>query len=164
MFPLEVIKKAKLVPAGNYEGLLYEFIHKTNPRAILAYETDIQYGDYYLGKMLKYYNTLIFRLQPSVNIKLEYSIARLMFPKEYGNITYKLFTGQSDIFITKNHILTILYQYNTQKSKIKCNARYQWHYSPMSDFFIVYGEDFDEFSNKPKTMFIAFKLNYWLSI
>lgn len=164
MFPLEVIKKANLVPAGNYEGIMYEFIHKTNPRAILAYETDIQYGDYYLGKILKYYNALIFRLQPSVNIKLEYSIVRLMFPKDYGNITYKLFTGQSDIFLTKNHIFTILYQYNTQKSKIKCNARYQWHYSPMSDFYIVYGEDFDEFSNKPKTMFIAFKLNYWLSI
>lgn len=164
LYPFEAVKGLKLIPAGQYYGFSGGVNHKTNQRAKVSYETDLQYGSYFVGTKLSIYNAFIIRLQPHVNIKLDYTQAKVYFSDSIGSVRLHLLGLQNDIFINRNHIVTVLYQVNTQKDKMKINARYQWHYSPMSDFYVMFGEDFSSETPKAKSLNFAFKLTYWLSL
>jgi hypothetical protein len=58
--------------------------------------------------------------------------------------------------------LTAFLQYNTQAENVNINVRYQWRYRPMSDFFIVYSENYDPFF-MTKNRSLAFKWVYWFN-
>ena len=54
----------------------------------------------------------------------------------------------------KNHLPSLpgelyfatLVHYNTQRENLKINARFQWRYAPVSDFYLIYTDDY--FTNK----------------
>jgi hypothetical protein len=54
---------------------------------------------------------------------------------------------KAEYSINTNTYLTGFLQYNTQSEKMNVNVRFQWRYRPMSDFFLVYSQNYDQFQS-----------------
>ncbi|MBI3235853.1 MAG: hypothetical protein HYZ42_17760 [Bacteroidetes bacterium] len=54
-------------------------------------------------------------------------------------------------------------QYNTQAENTNINCRFQWRFRPMSDFYIVYSDNYDpQFNIKNRAVIL--KGVYWLNL
>lgn len=162
--PLKVIDGSDLMPIGIYNGANLGLYHKTNVRRALWLETNFEYGDYYNGTRLKLFTGINYRIQPFFSLKVDYTAAKVTLPANYGNTLWHLAGIQTDVFFTRNHIWTTLVQINTQNQKFRVNSRFQWRYCPMSDFFIVVGDDLNTETGQQKQFTITAKLTYWLTI
>ena len=68
---------------------------------------------------------------------------------------------------SKDLFFSTYLQYNNQLDNINLNARFQWRFQPLSDFFLVYTDNY--YAENPlfmnlKSRSFAFKLNYWINI
>jgi hypothetical protein len=69
-----------------------------------------------------------------------------------------------ELTFTKKLFLTTFLQYNSQLNNFNLNTRLQYRFKPMSDFFIVYSDNYisTNFQNKNKA--IVFKFVYWFNL
>jgi hypothetical protein len=95
---------------------------------------------------------------------LYYSYNRINLPSPHSSGTIWLLGPRFDITFTRDIFLTSFFQYNSQIDNVNVNARLQYRYAPVSDFFIVYTENYfpDNFKSKNKSL-IA-KLTYWINL
>lgn len=162
-FPILVIEGGKLMPAGIYNTNNLWFYFRTDERRKIRYVLEGDYGSFYNGRKAFITNALSYRLQPYALIKADYLLCNLSFPSEYGHALYNLFRFQTDIYFSKNLIWTALAQFNTQKKSISINTRLKWEFSPMSNFYIVLTDKFDQMSMSNTNFGAVAKLTLWLS-
>ena len=84
--------------------------------------------------------------------------------EEYGEATSKLIGSTSEVSLRNNIGWTTFLQHNTQDENFNLNSRVQWRFKPMSDFFIVYTDNYATKDMKVKNRGIVFKLTYWLNL
>ena len=60
--------------------------------------------------------------------------------------------------------LTTFLQYNTQQENFNINARFNWRYKPLSDFHLVYTDNYFTGTFAPKNRALVMKLNYWIPL
>jgi hypothetical protein len=82
-------------------------------------------------------------------------------------------TSRIEVNFSKKIFWTTFTQYNFQNNQFNINSRLQYRFSPMSDFFVVYTDNYDVL-NVPGARFLenvqaknralVFKLNYWFSL
>jgi len=65
---------------------------------------------------------------------------------------------------TKILFLTTFFQYNSQVNNFNINARLQYRFKPMSDFFIVYSDNYYATNLEKKNRAIVAKLVYWFNL
>ncbi len=120
-------------------------------------------GGYYGGKIETVKPSLTYRVQPWGNFSLnaEWNRIRLKGIQEH----ILLISPKVEINFTNNLFWTTFVQYNTQATNVNINSRLQWRYKSMSDFFLVYTDNYasDPFL-KTKNRALVFKLNYWLNL
>lgn len=69
--------------------------------------------------------------------------------------------------LPKKIFFTTFIQYNNQLDNLNINARFQWRFKPVSDFFLVYT---DNYLATPSDLFMSHnralvaKLTYWLNL
>jgi hypothetical protein len=63
----------------------------------------------------------------------------------------------------KTYQLVMVFQYNNQINNINTNIRFQWRFKPVSDFYLVYTDNYTE-TGKVKNRGIVFKATYWLNL
>jgi hypothetical protein len=89
----------------------------------------------------------------------------------YNKINLK--EGQNTIFVvgprmevtfSKSLFWTTYVQYNTQFDNLNINSRFQWRFAPVSDFFLVYSDNYDTELGGVKNRTIVAKLTYWLNL
>jgi hypothetical protein len=56
-----------------------------------------------------------------------------------------------------------VFQYNNQIHNVNTNIRFQWRFKPVSDFYLVYTDNYTE-TGKVKNRGIIFKATYWLNL
>ena len=119
-------------------------------------------GQYYDGNISSMSGNLNYRFQPFGLVALNYS---------YNNI--KLSTGKNKVYVigpnvdltmSKKLFLTNYVQYNSQFKNLNVNSRLQWRFAPVSDFFIVYTDNYNTEIWMPKSRAIFAKMTYWLSL
>jgi hypothetical protein len=134
----------------------------TNLREKLTFIFNPLVGQYYDGSIIAMSGNLNYRIQPYGLIALNYS---------YNNI--KLSTGNNkviivgpnlDLTLTKSVFWTTYVQYNSQFKNMNLNSRLQWRFAPVSDFFLVYTDNYNTETWMPKNRAVFAKLNYWFSI
>lgn len=78
-----------------------------------------------------------------------------------------------DYTFSKEIFLTTFIQYNTQAKNTNINTRFQWRFAPVSDFYLVYTDNYltgnvydpsERFAFSIKNRSIVAKLTYWLNI
>ncbi len=119
-------------------------------------------GQYFNGNIKSLGGALIYRFQPYGLATMNFSYNDIMV----GNIKNKvyLFGPNLDITFTKKVFWTTFLQYNSQFDNLNVNSRLQYRFAPVSDFFLVYTDNYNTNLNLPKNRALFAKLTYWFSL
>lgn len=156
---------AKPIPKGNYTYNQFGFGYRSDFRKAINIMVRINGGGFYNGNYQGISTTINLRKQPHLNVALQLNYNRLQFPEGYGSNELFLIAPRIEYNFNTKLFWTTFLQYNTQRNNFNINSRLQYRYKPMSDFFLVYTDNYYTdplFRNKNRA--IVFKLNYWLNL
>lgn len=153
------------LPPGTYKYSNILAGYKTDARKAFAIETELQGGQFYNGHLYRYLFGVIYRRQPWGNFSVSVEQNNIRLPDPYGEENLLLINQRTEINFSNKIFWTTFLQYNTQQNNFNINSRLQWRYKNMSDFFLVYSDNYysDPFM-KNKNRGIVFKVNYWLTL
>ncbi|TAE00253.1 MAG: hydrolase [Bacteroidetes bacterium] len=122
------------------------------------------FGQYYNGNIAALTGNFYYRYKQYALISLNYSYNRISLPEPYATADLFLLGPRFDLTFTKNLFFTTLLQYNNQIENINVNARLQWRFKPVSDFFLVFTDNYDSTNFKVKNWSLVAKFTYWLNL
>lgn len=168
--------RTRELPAGSefrYRQSKVQF--QSDARQPFYYTVESRFGQYYNGRLLNLHTTVHYRHQPLALFTLDVNYNRIRLPDGYNDADLLLIGPRVDLTFTKNIYLSTLLQHNNQINNMNLNARFQWRFRPVSDFFIVYTDNyfteptslsdmrfFQPFQSKNRAL--VAKLTYWLPI
>ncbi|MEK7255491.1 MAG: hydrolase, partial [Bacteroidota bacterium] len=145
----------------------------SQPQRLFTWSLSGRYGGYFAGgDRLRLGGTVGYRFQPFVAISLSANYNRLDFfeddrlPEGLINkdFDFWLIGPRLDVTLTNKLFFTQFMQFNNQVKNVNLNLRLQWRYSPASDLFLVYTDNyFSDFSGA-RNRAIVFKLTYWWNL
>ena len=156
---------AKPLPKGSYSYNQGRIGYNSDFRKTLGFSFNAGFGQFYNGTYQSLKGGINIRKQPHLNVAVNAEYNKLSFPGEYGNAELFLLSSRVEINFSTSIFWTTFLQYNTQRNNFNINSRLQYRFRPMSDFFLVYTDNY--FTNplfKNKNRAIVFKMNYWLNL
>jgi len=142
-----------------------EFSYRSDQRKRLNFDSKISYGTFYNGKKFTLENEIKWRKQPILNASMIINFNSIVLPNPYPSKNIWLISPKIDFTFTKTLTWITFVQYNSQGENLGINSRMQWRFSPLSDLFLVYNDNYistDNFS--PRNRSFNLKLTYWLNI
>ncbi|MEM7367472.1 MAG: DUF5916 domain-containing protein [Bacteroidota bacterium] len=124
-------------------------------------------GQFYSGFRAGMTGSFTYRYQPLGFVSLAYTYNHVRLDAPFVPSNLWLVGPRIDLTFTKNLFLTTFIQYNNQFDNLNINARLQWRFKPVSDFFLVYTDNYfiDPFSQfSVRNRAIVAKLTYWLNV
>lgn len=157
--------KAEPLPPGKYVYTQWNLEFRSDVRKPLTWSVNYRQGDFYNGDLFSMVTSVNYRFHHRANVSMGFGYNKLVFPEPFGTRELILINPRIEIYFTNNLYWTTFLQYNTQINNFNINSRIQWRYKPMSDFFLVYTDNYfsDPFL-KNKNRAIVFKANYWLNL
>jgi len=156
------------IPADQYKFSFVEIGYNSDDRKMISYNLSGGTGGFYNGTLDQLEFNLQFRVQPWGNFGVGYQWNNLEFPDEYGEETISAFLSKVEIGFNKNLLWTTLFQFVDQEEFLGINSRLQWRFSPMSDVFLVFVDNYDVFNGmggprdvESNNRALVFKVNYW---
>jgi hypothetical protein len=156
--------KKNMLPAGseyNWQNSNINFSSDT--RRLFYFTVDGGFGGYYNGHRTTIGGSFNYRVQPYGSIAITASYNNILLPDPYSSAELVLIGPMLDLTFSKSVFLTTFVQYNNQIDNLNTNIRFQWHYAPVSDLFIVYTSNsyIDDFQNRNRGLVI--KISYWFN-
>lgn len=163
LFPFSFTGATPL-PVKEYNNLEFNIEYASDLRKLFNFTAFAVYGSFYEGTRFTYRLGLNFRRQPwgIFNLNVEQNL--LNFPDPYGSATFTLIGSRIELSFTTTLFWSTFIQYNTQLNNFNINSRLQWRFAPMSDFYLVYTDNYLVEPNiGPKNRTLVAKLSYWLN-
>ncbi len=156
---------ASPLPAGFYSFNQFELTYTSDMRKLFGIFGMLTVGQFYNGTVRGGSLGINWRSQPHFNISVRAEMNKIELPKPYGRTNLILITPKIEWnFSTKLFWATFM-QYNTQQNNFNINSRFQYRFKPMSDFFLVYTDNyFTDPLLKNKNRAIIFKFSYWFNL
>ncbi len=156
-----------LPAATDYSFTSVSLMYRSDRRKKMSFELTPTLGQLYSGSRLGLAGSLTYRYQPLGFISVDYGINRLRLDDPFVPTTIWLFGPRVDLTFSKSLFLTTFVQYNSQFENLNINTRFQWRFQPVSDFFLVYTDNyltdpFSQFSARNRSL--VAKLTYWLNL
>ena len=146
-----------------YSQFLISFMSDT--RKELGWFGDARIGNFYNGTIRGISAGIQWRNQPNLNIRLRVELNNINLPGKYGSTKLLLIAPRIEYNFNTQLFWTTFIQYNTQSNNFNINSRLQYRYKPMSDFFLVYTDNyFTDPLFKNKSRALIFKFSYWLNM
>lgn len=153
----------------NYVNLSAFF--SSDRRKPVAFFSRLTVGEYFNGKRYGAGGRLIFTAKPKAQLAIDFSYNVFDMPYLDGNKQTLLLGPRLDYTFSKELFFTTFIQYNTQSENTNVNARLQWRFAPVSDFYLVFTDNYfsgtidpsDRFSFNLRNRAIVAKLTYWLN-
>ncbi len=152
------------LPAENYYFTQYWVNYNTDRRKTLNVDFRLQYGNFFNGNRFNSSVGLNYRVQPWGSFGVNYDFNKIDFPNEFGQTTLHLIRANAEISFSNKMFWTTAVQYNSQSQNYNVFSRFQWRFKPMSDFFLVYTDNYTTDGLNIKNRQIVFKLTYWLNM
>ena len=156
------------IPLPENTGYRYndlEIGFNSNYSKKLNVQLNANIGEFYNGKKLSLRTEVNLRLQPRFNGSLKVNYDRIELPAPYASGDLWLVGPKLDYTFSKSLFWNTFIQYSSQAENLGINSRLQWRFAPLSDFYIVYNDNYIASSTfVPKVRSITFKLTYWLNI
>ncbi len=153
-----------LAAGSDYYNKTVQLEYKSNPRNRINLELDAEAGQYYTGNFQRITGQMGLRMGYLANVSINFNYARIRLPEPQSDADLILVGPRIDLTVTKKLFWTTFVQYNNQIDNININTRFQWRYAPVSDFFLVYTDNYFPGDFVPKQRSLVLKLNYWLNI
>ncbi len=153
------------LPEGSdYYNNRWEVSFQSDPRKAFNLELNSEWGEYFTGRITSIRSQLGWRIGYTANISMNFSYNRIRLPEPQNDADLFLVGPRIDLTFTKSLFWTTFIQYNNQIDNININTRLQWRFAPVSDFFLVYTDNYfpDTFNSKQRSLVV--KLNYWLNL
>jgi opacity protein-like surface antigen len=134
---------SEALPAGTaYEYTNFFARYSSDPRKLFSYNVSTSLGGYFNGNRYQFNSELTYRFQPYGNVSLTFNYNRVELPQPYATSNIFLIGPRLDLTLTRSLFITNFVQFNSQNDNININARLQWRFKPVSDFFIVYTDNY----------------------
>ncbi|MEL6832595.1 MAG: DUF5916 domain-containing protein [Bacteroidota bacterium] len=145
----------------NYTRFSAEY--SSDRRRELSFRVEPTVGQFFNGYRYGVETNLTWRYQPLGQIALTTNYSYIDLPDPYASAGLFLIGPRVDLTFTKSIFLTTFFQYNSQIDNVNVNARLQWRFAPVSDFFLVYTDNYNSLDWRVKNRAIVAKLTYWLN-
>lgn len=121
-------------------------------------------GQFFNGQRYGIGGSLVYRYQPFGAIDMRVNYQYINLPEPYAQTALFLIGPRIDLTLTKSFFITAFVQYNDQIDNLNINTRFQWRFAPVSDFFLVYTDNYDSLNFGVKSRAIFAKVTYWLNV
>ena len=143
--------------------------YRSDQRKSFFFNLSTRSGGYFNGHRLNLDGSVSFRYQPLGFTSIAFAYNHITLPGQ--NVANLFLIGpRFDFTFTKKLFWTTFVQYNSQIQNLNINSRLQWRYNPVSDFFLVYTDNYVASSEngfidigQSKVRSLVFKLTYWLN-
>jgi hypothetical protein len=154
-----------LAAGTEHRWIAYGFDHVSKPQSLLTYTLALRHGGYYAnGKRLNITGDIGYRIQPYVSFLVTAAYNSIRLSEPWGNREFWLIGPRLDFTMTNKLFFTAFAQYNEQSKNVNLNTRLQWRYSPASDLFIVYTDNYFPESFNVKNRALVIKFTYWWNL
>ena len=136
------------------------------PGRKLRYSFNARYAEFYSGTLGRVGGSIGYQLQPYGAIGITAQYNKIDLPEEDGfqDAELMLIGLSMNVSFTKSVFLSSFVQYNNQTNNINHNTRLQWRFAPVSDFYIVYSENYTSSDLDTKNRALVVKFTYWLNM
>ena len=166
--PTRLQEDGIVLPAGtNYDYVALTGSFQSDQRKDFTYQLAPTIGQFFNGYRYGLDGEAGIRFQPYGNIAMAFSYNHIDLADPFESKDLWLVGPRIDLTFSKNLFLTTFIQYNNQIDNLNINARFQWRFAPVSDFFLVYTDNYltDPFSQfSVRNRGVVAKLTYWLNI
>ena len=153
------------LPAQRYQYSQFLISYMSDTRKELGWFGDARIGNFYNGTIKGISAGIQWRNQPNLNIRLRAELNNIALPGKYGSTKLLLIAPRIEYNFNTQLFWTTFIQYNTQSNNFNINSRLQYRYKPMSDFYLVYTDNyFTDPLFKNKSRALIFKFSYWLNM
>jgi hypothetical protein len=164
LYPISITGGTPL-PAIRYSFNQIELMYRTDFRKAFSFNSGITLGQFYNGTVQGATIGFMLRKQPHLNLGVRSEFNSIQLPGEYGSTNLILIQPRIEYNFNTQLFWTTFVQYNTQSNNFSINSRLQYRYKPMSDFFLVYTDNyFTDPMLKNKNRALVFKFNYWFNL
>lgn len=166
------------LPAGSrYTYFSNRINFKSNPRKNFFFTLNTRFGQYFNGRVGQYQASWSYRMGTLGIASLDANYTRIKLPLPYNNTHLWLLGAKAELSFSKSVFFNTFLQYNKQSNNFNINARFQWRFKPVSDFFLVYTDNYfatddplTTVNGRPVTSFmpknraVVAKLTYWFNL
>ncbi len=146
----------------NWNAFGWEF--QSIPQSLFTYAFTGRLGGYYQdGNRTSLTGEVGYRFQPYVSLKANLNYNHINLPAPWNTNEFWLIGAEADITFTNKLFFANLLQYNEQSNNFNINSRFQWRYSPASDLFIVYTNNYFIEPYQSRNWGLTLKFTYWLN-
>jgi hypothetical protein len=142
----------------------FELRYRSDQQKKLFYTLNLLGGQFFNGSRYSVASALTYRYQPYGAIEMNINYTRVDLPAPYASADLFLIGPRIDLTFTKNLFWTTFIQYNSQVENLNINTRLQWRFAPVSDFFLVYTDNYDTYDFGVKNRALVAKVTYWLNL
>jgi hypothetical protein len=153
-----------LLAGTDYVNKTVQIEYQSNPRNVFNIMLDAEAGQYFTGNFQRITSQMGVRIGYLANISMNFNYARIRLPEPQSDADLILVGPRIDLTFTDKIFWTTFIQYNNQIDNLNINTRLQWRYAPVSDFFLVYTDNYFPGDFTPKQRSLVLKLNYWLNL
>ena len=167
----------KLVAGSNYTYFSNRLNFISNQRKKFFYSLNSKFGKYFNGNLFQLQTSWSARLNTFGIISFIANYTKINLPDPYSDADLWLVGSKAELSFSKSLFFNAFLQYNNQSNNFNINARLQWRFKPVSDFFIVYTDNYfasDDPQNivnnrhvtsfMPKNRAIVAKFTYWFNL
>lgn len=119
-------------------------------------------GGYYNGSILSFSGSVNYRYQPYIALAMNVTYNHIRLPIATNNVF--LIGPRLDWTFSKSVFWTTFLQYNSQFENMNINTRLQWRFAPVSDFFLVYTDNYNTLTGGSRNRSVQAKLTYWFNL
>ena len=150
------------LPAKQYQYATFGIGYGSDTRKLFGWMSEISFGQFYNGTVQSFSAGINWRSQPHLNLRLNAQYNDIQLPGAFGSTKLLLIAPRIEYNFSTKLFWNTFIQYNTQSNNFNINSRLQYRYKPMSDFFLVYTDNyFTDPLFKSKNRALIFKLSYW---
>ncbi len=149
---------------AGYDWLEAEISYRSDARRRFSFQAETGGGQFFNGSQYGIGGSATYRYQPYGQVTLQANYNYIDLPEPYASTGIFLIGPRIDVTFSRSVFWTTFVQYNDQIDNVNLNTRLQWRFAPVSDFFLVYTDNYDSLDFGVKNRAIVAKLTYWLNV
>ena len=158
------VGKAELAAGTKHNWNAFGWMFSSKPQSLFTYTFDGRLGGYYSGgTRTSISSELGYRFQPYVSLSANVNYNHISMPAPWNKTQFWLIGSEVDITFTNKVFFATLFQYNEQSKTFNLNSRFQWRYSPASDLFLVYTNNYFIEPFEGRNWGLTLKFTYWFN-
>ena len=166
--PTRIQEEDIFLPAGEiYRFTTFGLRYRSPQFNLFEWELEPTLGQFYNGFRGGLGGSFTYKFPPFGSIALDYNYNHIRLDEPFETANLWLIGPKIDLTFSKKLFFSTFIQYNNQFDNLNINARFQWRFKPVSDFFIVYTDNyltnpFDQFGVRNRAL--VAKVTYWLNL